>query len=88
MGKRAWIADDGTTFDTKAAMKAYEEAGPHAEIIDAYLETIEIGDMSERAELAQLTRTRNILRDFLAWQDEQDAAANGLGDVALESVAA
>lgn len=94
MGKKVWMSDDGMPFDTKAEMDAYENAGPHAEIVGAYLETIDVGDGSERAEMAKLTRIRNILNDFLAWQDEQDELAvaeeseDGLGNVAPESVAA
>ena len=90
MGRKAWVAEDGTVFDTKAAMQEHEEAGPHAEIIDAYMETFEVGDVSERAKLALVTRERNSVRRFVSWWFEQngDATANGLGNVALESVAA
>lgn len=77
MGKRVWMADDGKIFDTKAELKAYEEVGPHGDLIQSYLDDMDVGDVSARAEKQKITHVKNILRDFLAWQDEQDAQAVG-----------
>lgn len=61
----------GEEFDTLEEAQAYAECGHHADIIQAYLDSVEPNmELSDRARQANATRDRRAIRAFLEWAED------------------
>jgi hypothetical protein len=65
---RKWLADDGTEFNSKAEAEQYELGGTYAEAIKSFLDSRDYSGKSDRAVLADRTRSTKIIAEFLRHQ--------------------
>ena len=70
MGKRVWLSDDGLhTFESKKELDEYEANGEYGDIIQAFVESQNYDQETERGAKARKTMESRVIARFLAWQD-------------------